>query len=195
MTKRMDLNELRAGLLEAAMEEEFLIDGPLWQFALTFYGREGVANACLKLQELADADVNILIFSIYAATHHHCLLGPVQLAQADAVVQPWRSDVVAALRRLRVRLRTGPSPAPNSNTEVLRSQIKAAELLAERIELAVLAKWLDMEAPSTTSSIDLAHVLRTAVDFFISRGAADMSMHGAEIDSAIKVLALAADLK
>ncbi len=177
------------------MDDDFSIDGPLWQFALTFYGREGVANACLKLQELVGVDVNVLIFSIYAATHHHCLLGPVQLAQADAVIQPWRSDVVVALRRVRVRLRTGPLPAPNSNTEALRSQIKAAELLAERIELAVLSKWLEAETPSTISLIDPADVLRTAVDFFISREAADASMHAAEIDSAIKVLALAARLK
>lgn len=177
------------------MDEELPIDGPLWQFALTFYGRDGVANACLKLQELVGADVNVLIFSIYAARHHHCLLGPVQLAQADAIVEPWRSDVVVALRRLRIRLRTGPSPAPNSNTEILRSQIKAAELLAERIELAVLSKWLDVEAPPTTSSIDLTYALRTAVDFFVSQRAADTSMHSAEIDSAIKVLVLAADLK
>lgn len=177
------------------MDEEFPIDGPLWQFALAFYGREGVANACLKLQELVGADVNVLIFSIYAATHHHCLLGPAQLEQADAVVQPWRSDVVVALRRVRVRLRTGPSPAPNANSEALRNQIKAAELLAERIELAVLSKWLEAEAPSTASSIDLTHVLRTTVDFFMSRGTADMSAHGADIDSAILVLVHAADLK
>jgi uncharacterized protein (TIGR02444 family) len=195
MAIRMNLNELCGDVPEAVMDDELPIDGPLWQFALTFYGRAGVANACLKLQELAGADVNVLIFSIYAAIHHRCQLGPVQFAQADAAVQPWRSDVVVALRRVRIRLRTGPSPAPNSSTETLRSQIKAAELLAERIELAVLAKWLEAEALSTTSSIELTHVLRTAIDFFISREAVDLSIRGAEIDSAIKVLAFAADLK
>ncbi|HEY0220176.1 MAG TPA: TIGR02444 family protein [Afipia sp.] len=195
MAQRVDLNEFHAGIPEAAMDEEFPINGPLWQFALAFYGREGVPNACLKLQALVGVDVNILIFFIYAAIHRHYLLAPVQLAQADAAIQSWRSDVVVALRRIRIRLRTGPLPAPNFDTEVLRSQIKAAELFAERIELAILSKWLDAELRSTTSPIDLAHGLRTAVDFFISRGATDMSMHDAEIDSAIKALALAADLK
>lgn len=175
------------------MEEELSIDGPLWQFALAFYGREGVADACLKLQELVGADVNILIFSIYAATCHRYLLGPAQFERVDSLVQPWRSEVVVALRRIRVRLRTGPLPAPNFGTETLRSQIKTAEILAERIELAMLSQWLEAEVPLTTSSIDLAQILKTAIDFFISRGAADMSMQGAEIDSAIKILVLAAD--
>lgn len=177
------------------MDENFPIDGPLWQFSLAFYGREGVANACLTLQKLVGADINVLIFSVYAATHHHCLLGPAQLAHADAVVQPWRSDVVVALRRVRVRLRTGPSPAPNFSTEMLRSQIKAAELLAEKIELAVLSKWLEVTAPSTTSAVDPAHALRAAVDFFALRQAVDMSLHDAEIDSALEALILAAKLK
>lgn len=171
------------------MDEEFPIDGSLWQFALAFYGREGVANACLKLQELVGADVNVLIFSIYAATHHHCLLSTAQLAEADAAVQPWRSDVIVSLRRVRVRLRTGPSPAPNSSTEMLRTQIKAAELLAEKIGLAVLSKWFEVESPSMTRSIDLVHVLRAAIHFYISRHDVDMSVHGDEIESAINVLA------
>lgn len=172
------------------MDEGLSIDGPLWQFALAFYGREGVANACLKLQELVGADVNVLIFSVYVATHHQCLLGPAQLARADAAVQSWRSDVVASLRRVRVRLRTGPSPAPNLSTEVLRSQIKASELLAEKIELAALSKWFEVEAPAAISSIDIAHALRIAIDFYISRHAVDMFTHGDEIESAIRALVL-----
>jgi uncharacterized protein (TIGR02444 family) len=176
------------------MDEDFSIDGPLWQFALAFYGREGVATACLKLQELAGADVNILIFSIYAATHRHCLLETADLSKVDAIVRPWRSDVVMALRRIRIRLRTGPSPAPNPETEVLRNQIKAAELHAERIELAVLSQWLESEKLATNPSIDLAYALRTAVDFFASREI-DASMHDAEIKAAIRVLVLAAGAK
>ncbi len=190
----MDLDRPHAGVPEAAMDEDFPIDGPLWQFALAFYGREGVANACLKLQDLVGVDVNVLIFSIYAARHHRCFLGSVQLAQADAAIQPWRSDVVVSLRAVRVRLRTGPSPAPNSSTEALRSQIKAAELLAEKIELAALFKWLKAQLLFPSSSIDLTQVIRTAVDFFIARKAVDMAMHGAEIDAAIKALVMAAEL-
>lgn len=177
-----------------AMDEDFSIDGPLWQFALAFYGREGVAAACLKLQELAGADVNILIFSIYAAAQRRCVLEAAHFAKIDAVMRPWRSDVVVALRRVRVRLRTGPSPAPSPKTEVLRDQIKAAELHAERIELAVLSRWLESEKIATSSSIDLARVLRTAVDFFTSPET-DTSLHDSEIEAAIGALVFAADVK
>lgn len=176
------------------MDDDFPIDGPVWEFALAFYRREGVAAACLKLQEVTGADVNILILSLYAAIQHHCLLETAHLAKVDAIVRPWRSDVVVALRSIRVRLRTGPSPAPNSRTEALRNQIKAAELQAECIELAMLSRWFESEKPAMASSIDIAHVLRTAVDFFAS-SKVDASRPDAEIEAAIAVLVLAADLK
>jgi len=65
----------------------------------------------------------------------------------DAVRRPWRSEIVEGLRRLCVRLKAGPGPAPSSRTEPLRQRIKAAELKAEQIECSILAEWLDRRSP------------------------------------------------
>ncbi|MFB3151067.1 MAG: TIGR02444 family protein, partial [Alphaproteobacteria bacterium] len=37
-------------------------DNPCWDFALVVYRRDGVAEACLALQESQGVDVNVLLF-------------------------------------------------------------------------------------------------------------------------------------
>jgi hypothetical protein len=64
------------------------------------------------------------------------------------------------------RLKSGPAPGPCEATEKLRSQIKSAELHAEQIEQAVLARWLDRHSADRQPHVDIGHVLRTVVAHF-----------------------------
>ncbi len=121
------------------------LDNALWRFVLPFYSRAGVSPACLTLQETLGVDVNILLFAIFAQVERGILLERNDLAAIDALVRDWRNDVIQPLRRVRTRMKSGPSPAPSSITEALRNRIKAAELEAEKIELAMLADWLDQQ--------------------------------------------------
>jgi uncharacterized protein (TIGR02444 family) len=121
------------------------LDNALWRFVLTFYSRDGVSAACLTLQEKLGVDVNILLFAIFAQTERGILLERNDLAAVDALVREWRNDVIQPLRRVRTRMKSGPSPAPSPMTTPLRNRIKAAELEAEQIELALLADWLDRQ--------------------------------------------------
>jgi uncharacterized protein (TIGR02444 family) len=136
-----------SGPAHTAIQEETDPDNALWRFACAFYAREGVAAACLVLQEQLGVDVNILLFAIFAQLERSIVLTPGDLATVDGLVRDWHCDIVQVLRRLRTRLKTGPLPAPSPITNRLRNRIKATELEAEQIELAVLSDWLDRESP------------------------------------------------
>src|SRR5262245_52444325 len=107
------------------------LEGPHWTFALELYGQPGVAEACLLLQDRLGVDVNVLLFSMFAARERGIALDGRDLRGIDAVVAPWREEIVVALRGVRRRMKAGPEPAPSEATERLRAEVKAAELHAE----------------------------------------------------------------
>lgn len=111
----------------------------LWSWSLRVYGRPGVAAACLEAQDRHGADVNLLLWAAWTGAEHGHLLTAGEVAAAREAVVGWHREVVVPLREVRRRLKTGPVPAPDADTEALRTRIKATELEAERIEQAVLA--------------------------------------------------------
>lgn len=115
-------------------------DGPHWRYALAVYGKEGVARACLRLQDEANVDVNVLLMALHASRRARRAVTDEDIAGADRLISAWREDIVVALREIRGRLKEGPAPAPSPRTEALRTVIKQAELQAEQIEMAVLAR-------------------------------------------------------
>lgn len=71
------------------------------------------------------------------------------IARADAEIGAWHAEIVRPLRRVRQRMKGGPAPAPSVATEALRTRLKAVEIEAERIELAVLERFgLAMPEPA-----------------------------------------------
>lgn len=138
-------------------------EAELWRFAIKVYGAEGVSEDCLALQEAHGVDVPVILCALWMATRG-CVLDRDGMARLAATVAPWHSEIVVALRAVRRRLKDGPPPAPAPRTEVLRNAVKAAELDAERIELATLAECVATDfAPDGTASpadnlaIALAH--------------------------------------
>ena len=131
--------------------EALPLDGRLWTFATGAYARAGVAEACIALQDEFDIDVALLLFTAWAGAEAGLTLSPDHLAAAAAGVSDWRDEIVAVLRSVRRRLRSGPAPAPDAATEALRDEVKWAELSAERIELAWLEQlatpWLEAGRP------------------------------------------------
>lgn len=163
------------------------LDNALWRFAVSFYARDGVSPACLALQEKAGVDVNILLFAIYAQIERGVSLSANDLAAADTRVRDWHGEVVQPLRRIRTRMKSGPFPAPSPTTEPLRNRIKADELQAEQIELALLADWLDQLLPrSAQRAGDARSIPLTVARYFQPEGAFTR-----EIDAAIDTLSQA----
>ncbi|WP_395677121.1 TIGR02444 family protein [Inquilinus sp.] len=141
-------------------DPELPLDGPLWRFATRVYGRPGVAQACLALQQRFDADVNLLLFAAWLGAERGVALSAPLSRQAQRRVDAWHEDIVRPLRAVRQRMKTGPAPAPCGATEALRDALKAVEIGSERIELAVL-ETLAPEALAGRPETDLDAVVRS----------------------------------
>ena len=126
-----------------------------WDFSLELYGREGVAPACLALQERHGADVNLLLFGCWLAASGRGPLEGAALARAGASVEPWHREIVRGLRRTRASLRAGSAPLPAGAESdflgyalELRKKVSAIELEAEHIEQLLLAAAAPALAPA-----------------------------------------------
>jgi uncharacterized protein (TIGR02444 family) len=171
---------------DAALE----VKGAQWLFALEFYARPGVADALLLLQERLGVDVCLLLFALFVGREQGVVLDTGELAHLDAAVIAWRAEVVLPLRALRRRMRNGPEPAPSTATEPLREQIKAAEICAEQIELAMLARFLATRrrahkpAPAEASAL-----LDRLAAFYVARSGNAALRDAPEIRAAFAALA------
>ena len=141
------------------------LEADSWVFALRIYAEPGVADACLRLQDQAGVDVMTFLMIVFAAVRHRVLLTPSEIRALDDVCRPWREQIVQPLRAIRGRLKTGPLPAPTSETEPFRSTIKAAELAAERLQNRLLAEHVPLRPPERDilAPEDLHSVLRSVV--------------------------------
>jgi len=108
-----------------------------WEFSLAGYGRPGVAEAGVALQDRLGLDVNILLFCCWAGGRGHGLAAD-DVAGLIQAVGPWQERVVVPLRKARRWLKTQKA-APGGAAERLRQAIKAEELEAERLEQLILA--------------------------------------------------------
>jgi uncharacterized protein (TIGR02444 family) len=145
------------------------LEADSWAFALDIYARPGVAHACLQLQNRASVDVMMFLMVGYAAVGHRILLTLPEIRELDEACRPWREQIVHPLRAIRIGLKAGPSPAPNSETEQFRSKVKSIELAAERLQNQLLADRLPLR-PAERDAVnaeDLRSVLSGVVTFFL----------------------------
>ena len=101
------------------------MSNPFWDFSLSNYRRDGVAQTCLTLQDEFGLDVNVLLYGGWLAAMDQCLTED-HLAGIAATIAPWRERVVLPLRILRRQWRDYPAAID------LRDEVKALELQAER---------------------------------------------------------------
>ena len=116
-----------------------MTDSPFWRFSLRFYALDGVAPACLALQDEGGADVNVLLLLLYLA-EERLLMTAADTGRLDATIAVWREEAVKPLRALRRRLKMGIGGIPPAAAESFRNQIKKVELEAERLEQAFLER-------------------------------------------------------
>ncbi len=109
-------------------------DNPCWDFALIVYRRDGVAEACLALQESHGVDVNVLLFCCWLGESGRGALSAKEMADALALVDRWLRDVVRRLRAVRAGLKGGLGNIDVEYSDPLRGQIMACELDAEHVE-------------------------------------------------------------
>lgn len=100
---------------------------PLWTFSLDLYGREGVAGICLELQDRLGLDVNLVLYTVFAA---HCgkALSADDLNTVEAGIRTWRDGILRPLRVLRRQL------DDSGDEHEARQALLAAELSLEQVQ-------------------------------------------------------------
>ncbi|WP_428248066.1 TIGR02444 family protein [Ferrovibrio sp.] len=113
-----------------------------WRFSLALYGRPGVADSCLKLQDEAGADVNLLLLGFWRAEQGLAPWGEAEIATLAAAIAPV-NEVLRPFRVARRRLKglAGTAPvAPDLYQADLYQQAKALELRLEELVQIRLAE-------------------------------------------------------
>ena len=147
------------------------LEADSWVFALDIYARRDIADACLSLQNRAGVDVMMLLVIAFAAARLRILLTPAEIHELDEACRPWREQIVWPLRAIRSGLKSGPLPAPSSDTEEFRSKVKAVELAAEQLQNKLLAEHLPqrLPGPEAVSAEEVRTVLGCVVSFFVEK--------------------------
>jgi uncharacterized protein (TIGR02444 family) len=165
------------------------LEAECWAFALAIYAKPGVAEACLALQDEAGVDVMMLLTTTFAAVKQRLLLAPDEIRALNEACRLWREQIVWPLRAIRSGLKAGPQPAPSEATEQFRSQVKALELAAEKLENKLLVECLPLRPPEkeTVRPEQLRTVLENVVSVFAEgRGAAPKASLLSSIDTIVE---------
>ena len=107
-----------------------------WKFSNSFYADDGVAAACLSLQNNYGFDVNLVLFCFWFGFRSG-ELDPHTLDAAWSLSCHWRQQVVQPLRQVRQWMKSRPNTVAADQLEEfakLRERIKDNELAAEKIQ-------------------------------------------------------------
>ncbi len=129
-----------------------------WEFSLEVYGGEGVAPACLALQNRRGLNVNVLLYCCWLAGEGGAPLSGEDFARIEAALGPWHEAVIAPLRAVRDRLKAGVEGAPADAAAALRRRVLEVELDAERVEQRLLVEG----RPPGAAGVPAARRARTA---------------------------------
>lgn len=118
------------------------LDNPAWRFALALYGKPGVAEECLRLQDETGLDVSFALVCLWLGLEQGTVLDEGALAAMATPAAEWCGLAVRPLRGVRRGLKASPLLGEEA-VAGLRERVKAAELDAERIEIALLYAWAE----------------------------------------------------
>ncbi|WP_166269607.1 TIGR02444 family protein [Marinobacter caseinilyticus] len=149
------------------------MESPLWQFALSLWRITDAERACLALQAQGWSVTRILCACWLAS------LGKTYPGDSPSVSH-WRESVTQHLRDLRQAM-----PKDNVTLTALRTRLAAAELEAERIELALA---YDAVSPITEQESDKQPLSPELLRRNIHSAAPDTNMINGETEHAIDSL-------
>lgn len=139
----------------------------LWAFALDYYGLPDIQQACLTMQDAYGVDVVLLLGLLWRAWRDKSAADTSQIDRLDAVLAPWRDEVVAPLRKVRRAMKPRLTELPSRAAE-LRARIKATELEAERVACDLLADAL-ATLPLAGAGYTRRSAARESVDALLAR--------------------------
>jgi uncharacterized protein (TIGR02444 family) len=105
----------------------------LWDETLQAYGRPGVPEACLTLQDVHGQNTSLLLWAVWAET-----TDPKLLAAAANIARRWEALSLTPIRAVRRALKPAFPGVADAEREDLREGVKAVELRAERVLMEAL---------------------------------------------------------
>lgn len=138
-----------------------------WAFSLEVYGRTGVAEACLRLQDRHGIDVNLLLFGCWVGASGAGRLGEDDWNRVIEDTRAWRDGIVRPLRGVRRRLKAASWPGIEPEAAAaFRDEVKRLELEAEHAQQLALAALCPLTAdPSTVPDRRAADALANLVRY------------------------------
>lgn len=128
-------------------------DHPFWDFSIEVYDKEGVAPACLALQEAHRLDINVLLWCLWLGASGRGRASQEQVGQVLETVEPWHEAVVRGMRAIRRRMKEGVSGMPAEYSEPLRKRVAALEIQCEHAEQIALAGAIE-RAPDESAAAE-----------------------------------------
>ena len=107
----------------------------IWDWVLEAYGRPGVPEACLALQDAHGQNTSLLLWAVYAEVGD-----PELLARAAAATRAFDAIALSPLREVRRALKPALPPFDDQARLALREDVKALELASERLLMETLAR-------------------------------------------------------
>lgn len=105
---------------------------PFWDFSVTAYRADGVADACLRLQDRHGVDVNLFFYFCWLGAVRDSAVEKDEVAAVVESTANWREQVVRPLREVRRHMKSGFPGMNAAAVESLRTQVKRIELESER---------------------------------------------------------------
>ncbi len=148
------------------------MSNPFWDFSIAHYAIDGVAPACIALQDEYGLDVNVVLYAAWWGARG-MRLEPGHLNAIETAVSPWRNRVVLPLRELRRQWREYPGDG-----EFLDA-VKALELQAERRQQDMMYELgLDAGVRASSSAAVTQNLLLLANRVEAGRAGLDAAVRG-----------------
>ncbi len=137
-----------------------------WIWANAVYAHPGVADSLIEAQDRAGLNVNLLLWICWSATRF-AEIPEIILRRATEATAQWSAQVTASLRAARRAAKSFEDKPGFENAASLRSDIKSAELYAERIEIEILEK-LSIEYLTPTTDSDVKARARRSMTSYVA---------------------------
>jgi uncharacterized protein (TIGR02444 family) len=111
---------------------------PIWDFVLNYYGRKGVSEALIGLQDSQGIDVNMLLFLMWMSAQKKSVAAD-DIKVVSDTSHPWQRSVVVPIRAVRRLLKDNAPLVAADAVAAFRKKVQAIELEGEQLQLNAMA--------------------------------------------------------
>lgn len=142
-----------------------LSEHPFWTWSLEVYGRPGVEQILLDLQDRLGLDVNMVLFACWTGVNRR---GPLSASEWETLIAgaaEWRGEVIIPLRGIRRFLKRDEE---GNDVRSLRDKVKQLELDAERIMQLEIARMADPLREGHGGSGDAVELAQASLEAYMA---------------------------